>query len=125
MKNETLIVIGAVYNLAFAVFHVFFWKLFQWKEDLASLNPLNRAVMQVLNLCLTFAFLIFAYVSFFHTSEMLASGLGRSLLALIAIFWFLRAIQQMVFFARDKIESIAFFVVFLVGGALYTVPLLR
>jgi hypothetical protein len=30
-------------KVGFAVFHLSFWKLFHWKEELASLTPVNRA----------------------------------------------------------------------------------
>lgn len=123
MNAETLIVSGGLYNLALAVFHLLFWKLFNWKQDLASLTPLNRAVVQILNLCLTFVFLVFAYISFFHANELLRSRLGRSLLALVAIFWFLRAIEQVIFFGLRRKASIAFLMLFLIGTGLYFIPL--
>ena len=123
MNAETLIVIGGLYNLALAVFHLLFWKLFNWKQDLATLTPSNRAVVQILNLCLTFVFLVFAYISFLHANELLHSKLGRSLLALIAIFWFLRAIEQIIFFGLRRKASIAFLILFLIGTGLYSIPL--
>ncbi|MBA2494172.1 MAG: hypothetical protein H0V31_05690 [Acidobacteria bacterium] len=121
---ETLIFIGCFYNLAFAVFHLFFWKLFRWREDLRSLSFVNRGVMQILNLCLAFVFLVFAYVSFFHTAELLTTNIGRTLLAAIALFWLFRAIEQIVFFGWRKIVSVAFFVFFLFGAAIYFSPFL-
>jgi hypothetical protein len=124
MNAETLILIGGLYNLALAVFHLLFWKLFNWKQDLASLTPLNRAVVQIVNLCLTFVFLVFAYISFFHANELLHSKLGRSLLALMAIFWFLRAIEQIIFFGLRRKASIAFLILFLIGTGLYSIPLI-
>ena len=123
MNAETLIVIRGLYNLALAVFHLLFWKLFNWKQDLATLTPLNRAVVQILNLCLTFVFLVFAYISFLHANELLHSKLGRLLLALIAIFWFLRAIEQIIFFGLRRKASIAFLILFLIGTGLYSIPL--
>ncbi len=123
MNAETLIIIGGLYNLALAVFHLLFWKLFNWKQDLATLTPLNRAVVQILNLCLTFVFLLFAYISFFHANELLHSKLGRSLLALTAIFWFLRTIEQIIFFGLRRKASIAFLILFLIGTGLYSIPL--
>jgi len=45
---------GALYHLGFAAFHAFFWKLFRWKTSLRTATPLNRAVVQVLNLCLIY-----------------------------------------------------------------------
>jgi hypothetical protein len=122
MSAETIIMLGGIFNVAFAVFHVFFWRLFDWKRDLASLSFINRQVMQILNLCLIFAFLMFAYVSFFHTAELLGTGLGRALLLLISVFWFLRAAEQAIFFRVKRALSVGFFVAFLVGGLLYAYP---
>jgi len=124
MRPETLVVAGGVFAAAFAVFHLFFWKLFRWKTELATLTSLNRAIVQVLNLCLTFVFVVFAYLSLMHSVELLATELGRSLLFLIAAFWYLRAVEQVLFFGLRRPLSIAFFVIFLVGGSLYAVPLL-
>lgn len=69
--------VGGIYHLGFAVFHLFFWKLFRWKEDPASLTHIDRAVIRILNLCLTFVFLLFGYLSLSHTQELLADGLGK------------------------------------------------
>jgi hypothetical protein len=124
MRPETLVVAGGVFSAAFAVFHLFFWKLFRWKTDLATLTSLNRAIVQILNLCLTFVFVVFAYLSLMHSVELLATKLGNSLLFLIAVFWYLRAVEQVLFFGLRRPLSIMFFVLFLVGGSLYAVPLL-
>lgn len=122
--DEQLILLGGAFNLALALFHACFWRLFRWPTELAKLTSLNRAVMQVMNLCLMTVFLAFAYVSFAHTAELLQTPLGRSLTLLIAIFWFLRALEQPVFFGVRKPLSVVFFVVFGTGGALYALPLL-
>ena len=124
MRPETLVVAGGVFSAAFAVFHLFFWRLFRWKTDLATLTSLNRAIVQILNLCLTFVFVVFAYLSLMHSVELLATDLGNSLLFLIAVFWYLRAVEQILFFGLRRPLSIMFFVLFLVGGSLYAVPLL-
>ncbi|OGP86468.1 MAG: hypothetical protein A2Y95_08530 [Deltaproteobacteria bacterium RBG_13_65_10] len=116
---ETLVVIGGAFNLLFALFHLLFWRIFGWKTDLTKLSFVNRAIMQILNLCLTFAFVIFAYISFAHPRELLATGLGHSLLMLIAGFWFLRAIEQVVFFRLRHWASWAFLGAFLGGATLY------
>jgi hypothetical protein len=123
MSPGNIVVIGGIYNIGFAVFHLLFWKLFRWREDLASLTSLNRAVMQILNLCLTFAFVLFAFVSLFHSVEMVSTALGRSLLLLIAIFWFLRAVEQIFFFGLRRVVSVVLFLIFIAGFALYTLPL--
>ncbi len=122
--SETLVVAGGAFNLAFAVFHLLFWRLFDWKDELSKLSFTNRAIVQALNLCLTFAFVIFAYVSFVHPRELVSTGLGQSLLVLVAVFWFLRAIEQVVFFRLRHWASWAFLGTFLGGTSLYASALL-
>ena len=119
---ETLIKIGGMYNIILVVFHLLFWRIFNWKEDLRSLSFLNRAIMQVVNLSLTFVFVIFAYISLIHSEELLITSLGRSLLVFIALFWFARSAMQVVFFKLKNWRSIAFLFFFLVGGVLYGIP---
>lgn len=124
MENSKLLLwIGGIYNLGFAVFHLFFWRLFRWRQDLAHLMPVNRAVMQILNLCLTFVFLLFAWISIVHSTELLMTGLGKTIMAGIAFFWFLRMIEQILFFGLRNRVSMIFPFLFLAGGLLYLLPL--
>ena len=125
MASSTWLLIGGLYNLGFAVFHLFFWKIFHWREDLASLTRVNRAVMQVLNLCLTFVFLMMAYISIVFRTELSGTELGRTLSLSFAVFWFLRMIEQILFFGlRHKASSILT-VMFLGGSLLYLIPALH
>lgn len=119
---KSLIVAGGLFHLAFAAFHLLFWRVFEWKEELRRLSSINRGVMQVLNLCLTFVFLAFAYLSLIHTRELLSTSMGHSLLSLIALFWLLRAGEQLLFFTLRHWSSWLFFALFLVGALLYGAP---
>lgn len=119
---RTLILVGGFYNLAFAVFHLLFWRIFNWKTDLKQVSFLNRAIMQVLNLCLIWVFAIFGYISIFHANDLLASSLGHSLLVLMALFWLFRAIEQIIFFRLKSWGSWLFLAVFLIGVLLYAYP---
>jgi len=119
---ETLIKAGGLYNIILIVFHLLFWRIFNWKDDLPSLSFLNRAIMPVLNLSLTFVFVIFAYISLVHSNELLSTSLGRSLLMLIAVFWFARAMMQVVYFKLQHWGSLAFLLFFLAGAVLYGIP---
>lgn len=56
-------------------------------------------------------------------TELLAPGLGRTLLFSIALFWYLRAVQQALFFGMRKPLSVAFFLLFTLGGSLYAAAL--
>ena len=122
MSNSVLIICGGIYCLIFTLFHLTFWKLFNWKQDLLSLSFINRCVMQILNLCLSFIFAGAAYLSLVHGEDLLATDLGHTLLKLIAIFCFFRAWLQVYFFGVRNIISAAFFIVFVAGGFLYLIP---
>ena len=119
---KQLLIAGSIYNLVFAIFHILFWKIFQWKTQLNKLDFLNRGRMQVLNLCLTFCFLMFSYISFFHSSELLTTRLGNTILAGIAIFWVLRALEQIIFFKLNHWHSIVFLLFFIGGAIIYAIP---
>ena len=122
--SEVMILIGGFYNLGFAIFHLLFWRLFRWKRDLSSLTFINRSVMQILNLCLTFVFLLMAYISFFNTSELIQTNLGKALLVGFSLFWFLRMIEQVIFFGIRNSISIILTLIFLFGCVIYLVPLI-
>ena len=120
--NETLIKAGGFYNILLVIFHMMFWRVFNWREDLKALSFLNGSTMQVLNISLTLVFVLFAYISFVHTYELLNTSLGNTLLSLISIFWFARAAQQPVFYKLKHWASWVFMIFFILGGVLYGVP---
>ena len=120
--GEALVIAGGIYTTALIVFHLLFWRIFKWPETLAPLNYVNRATMQVLNISLTFIFFIFAYISFAHTAELLNTGLGRAVLALISMLWLFRAALQLVFYGWRHKASAALAVYFLLGAILYGAP---
>ncbi|NQT62328.1 MAG: hypothetical protein HQ556_05155 [Candidatus Marinimicrobia bacterium] len=119
---EVLIKLGGIYNIVLVIFHLLFWRIFDWKNDLRNLSFLNRAIMQVLNLSLSFVFIIFSYISLAHTNELLSTALGHSLLILMTLFWVARSIEQIVFFKLKHWGSVAFLAFFLVGAVLYAIP---
>ncbi len=121
---KSLIFIGGFYHLALFVFHLFFWKLFDWKRDLSSLKFINRGIIQILNLRLMWVFLVVAYISFVHADALLTTALGKAILISTAVFWLMRAVEQIVFFKLTNKISGAFFVVFLIGAAIYFSPFL-
>lgn len=115
----------AAYNFSFVVFHAFFWKLFRWKADLRALTPVNRGIMQVLNLRLIYVFAGFSGIALFLAGEPVLNGLEKGILLFIAGFWLLRCIEQIIFFDRKNTGSLAITVVFLLGCALHLLPALQ
>jgi hypothetical protein len=118
-----LVTTAGLYDAAFGIFHLFFWRIFHWREDLENLSSVNRSIMQVLNLCLIFLFFVMAYACLFQSQEMLSTGLGRTLMVSLSLFWFLRAIEQVIFFGTKNAVSLGFILVFLAGCVLHLLPL--
>ena len=119
---ELLIKLGGIYNIILVVFHLLFWRVFNWKDDLRSLSFLNKQTMQVLNLCLTIVFVIFAYVSLVHTSELLSTPLGKTLLFSMALLWLARTAMQIIFYKLKHWGSVVFLAYFFAGTLLYGIP---
>jgi hypothetical protein len=123
--EKILLIIGGIYNLGFVIFHISFWKIFRWKADLRSVMEINKGIMFVMNFCLIYVFLFFSYISIFHNDLLLNSSLGNIILVFISLFWFLRAVEQIIYFEIKKPVSIVFTIVFIIGGILYLYPVLN
>jgi hypothetical protein len=118
MKN-ILLLTGGLYSLAFAVFHMLFWRVFRWKADLQRLIPVNRAIIQVLNLRLIYVFLVVGLATVLFPVALLSTEFGMFILGAVSLFWFMRAIEQIIFFGLHSVASIALFWVFLIGSGLF------
>jgi len=115
--------LGGALNLGLIVFHGLFWRLFRWRDELARLSGLNRNVMQIMNLCLMVLFAVLAYLSFAHAPALLASPLGHAVLAGFAVFWILRAAEQVWFFGLKAPLSVFFTGLFATQAGLCVAPL--
>lgn len=125
MNSETYLIIGGIYTLGFLIFHLLFWKIFNWKKGLRLLNAIDRSTMQVLNISLTFVFFIFSYISLYYSTDLISTDLGMSIIILISIFWFIRSILQIIFYGLNNKVSLILFVIFLCGGMIYLIPYLN
>jgi hypothetical protein len=110
--NIELAWLAGAFNLGFALFHLAFWRLFDWHEDLASLRPVNRAIVPVMNLALTFL-LAGAGIALWiePTSTLLTAGMG--------LFWCFRALLQPLYFGLRHPLSLLMFALFMAGAVLH------
>ncbi len=123
MEAMAIIYLCGIHGLGFALFHAFFWRIFDWKNDLRQNSIANRAIIQIANLCLIYFFLFVAFVCFFFPKELLSNKLGNAFLIGIAIFWLLRAIEQFIFlrYHHWMIHLLTF--LFLLGVVLFSLPI--
>ena len=124
MSAEKLAAASGVYHIGIAIFHLAFWRLFGWHTALRKLDRVNAAIMQVLNLRLTWLFLVFATIALVYPGELVATPIGKGLLTGITLFWLMRAVEQIIFFGLRQRASQAFFLVCVAGAALHSAMLL-
>jgi hypothetical protein len=117
--SSELAVAAGIFNLMLALFHMAFWRLFQWPGSLGSLGQVNRRILYVLNLAVTALFVLLGYLLIVHASEFASTHLGPALLWGLALFWLLRAALQPPLFGLTKPLSMGLFLVFLLGSALH------
>ncbi len=80
--------------------------------------------MQILNLCMIFLFIVMAYISIIFRTELMATALGKVILSSFSAFWFLRMVEQIVYFGLKNNISILLTLIFLGGSLLYVLPAL-
>ncbi len=112
------------YNLAFAGFHIMFWKIFKWKEDLHKNTVGNRAIMQILNIRLIYIFLLIGFIYLLLPEQLMETRLGFILQIGILGFWVGRTIEQFIFLRiKSKMVNILT-IVFIAGVILHLLPIL-
>lgn len=114
----------ALHSFAFAAFHLAFWKLFDWKRELARVGLPTRAVTQILNLRLVYVFLGVGTACLVFPAELRGTALGRALLWFMLLFWVGRTVEQFVFLRVNRPLVHALTALFVLGAVLFALPLL-
>ncbi|MBX2923209.1 MAG: hypothetical protein KF746_13500 [Chitinophagaceae bacterium] len=122
MKMIFIIYMCGVYSLAFALFHIGFWKIFKWNDDLKKLVFANKGIMQILNVQIIYYFLFTAFVCFAFPAELLNTKLGNAFLLGCSLFWLIRAIQQFIFLKSNHYIIRILTVIFIIGTVLFALP---
>ncbi|HEX5809275.1 MAG TPA: hypothetical protein VFY25_11455 [Anaerolineales bacterium] len=121
--NKILLRIGGVINLLFVLFH-----LAMVKGIGIALAPVStdiQAVVHILNIHVAFTLLIFAYLAMFHWHDLLTTRLGHVTAIAISLFWFLRGINQVVFYGLNAPGTLMWVGLCLVFGLLHLIPAIR
>lgn len=106
MRARILYASGAI-ALAMAVFHGFFWVLFDWAEELPRLSAENAGIMQMFNIVSLFTFVFQGVASFILAKKLGAFTLAeKSILMFIGGYYFLRAAFGFPLFGVNLAEAI-------------------
>ena len=121
--NKILLRIGGVINLLFVLFHLAMVPGIG--IALAPVSPDIQAIVHMLNIHVAFTLLIFAYLAFFQWRDLLTTRLGHITAIAIALFWFLRGINQVVFYGPTAPGTLMWVGLCLVFGLLHLIPVIR
>ncbi|MBL8019041.1 MAG: hypothetical protein JNM27_05210 [Leptospirales bacterium] len=125
ISNEFWIAAGGVHSVALFLFHLGFWRLLGWKKDLRHVSPVNRAVMQILNLRIIYIFGALAIACFYFRGELLESKVGIGLLGAASLFWVGRLVEQIIFLRNGNWMVHALTAMFVLGAVIFAMPLVN
>ncbi len=114
-----LVMACGLHSLLLGLFHLAFWRLFDWPRSLQSTTPANRAIIQILNLRLAWVFFAVAAACLLLPEETTGTLLGRGLLGFMCLFWIGRTFEQFVFLRINRAMVHVLSAVFALGAALF------
>jgi len=122
--SKILIYACGICSVAFAVFHMLFWKLFRWKEDLQKISLANKAIIQIANLRLNYIFLITGLACFLFPVDLRHTKPGNFFLIAMSLFWMGRTIEQFIFLRIRHLKIFILTILFIAASVLFLLPLL-
>jgi len=122
--NDVVFACG-VHSLGFAVFHILFWKIFNWKADLKTASVATRAIIQIANLRLIHVFCLVGILCFLFPGELVQTNLGRAVLLGMSLFWLGRLVEQFIFLRYNRPMIHVLSGLFALGAVLFALPLLH
>jgi hypothetical protein len=120
---DIVLLLCALHSFGFALFHLCFWRLFDWPRTLQGTTLPNRAIIQIANLQLAWVFAGVGLLCLLYPVELATTPLGRSLLAGMAVFWLVRFIAQFIWLRVRHPLVHVLTVLFASGAILFVAPL--
>ncbi|PKL38514.1 MAG: hypothetical protein CVV44_11560 [Spirochaetae bacterium HGW-Spirochaetae-1] len=114
--KQGILYTGCIINGALAVFHMFFWKIFNWQTEFAQLSKDNRGIVQIANILIIFILLYFSVMSFLLARSNAAVRHAGSFFILISGFYLIRLVTGIIFFGYSFEEFIVWIVCFLIAA---------
>lgn len=96
MKNK-LIIVGGLLLILLGLFHLSFWNLFNWQEELPKLSADNSGIMQLSTVGFVCLFLALGIIFISCRTEIANTRLGKALLFALSFFFFVRTIAEFIF----------------------------
>lgn len=96
MKTK-LIVFGGLLLILLSLFHLSFWSLFNWQEELPKLSATNSGIMQLSTIGFVSLFLSLGIILIGYRVEIANTKLGKALLFALSFFFLVRTIAEFIF----------------------------
>lgn len=108
--RKIFLYIGGSVTLLFSIFHILFWELFNWSEELFKLSPENRGTFQMLNVASIYVLFFGAFISF-HLAKRKESHsfVEKSLIIFLAGYYLLRVVFSIPFYGFSIGELVIWF----------------
>lgn len=117
--RQGFILSAAFFNIAAAIFHIGFWRIFGWPKSLAGAGRINRSTIQVLNIVLIYVFLAYGGALLW-----LGSAAPGVLLVAGGGFYLLRVALQPLYYGLLHPASKALALLALFGVILHLLPVI-
>jgi hypothetical protein len=82
-----------------ALIHAIFPKVFDWKNELATLTLINRQLMTVHTFFIALVVFLMGVLCITSAHELLTTDLGKRILGGLAIFWGIRLVTQLFWYS--------------------------
>jgi hypothetical protein len=103
MVGKISVIIGGIFSFIMVIFHIQFYKLFDWKEDFGKISGKNQRIFYTIHIALYLFFIIFTLISLIFLDEMSqCHGLAFGIMISYALFWLWRTVWQLIYFKPKK-----------------------
>jgi len=91
---ETHLKITGILLIVLALIHIIFPNYFNWKQELASLNLINKQMMVIHTFFIALTVFLMGVLCITSAIEIIETSLGRKLALGLGIFWGIRLLFQ-------------------------------
>ena len=104
--RKQLMIAGGSLTVMGAIFHMFFWTLFDWAGELPKLSPENKGIVPMLNVSWIYTLLGNAFISFYLAWVKETTFFHKALMAILGGGYLLRIVFGYPFFGFDLVELV-------------------
>ena len=118
--KKIILWVGIIDNFAMVFVHSFFWKMYNWQDELPKLSNDTQAILQTENICFIFLFLYMAVMLFLMIKYDKLDVFAKAILVSVIGINVIRLITGFLFFGYSPTELISWIITVLeIAGYTY------